>query len=116
MTLPLFRQALAGLGSLTPDDAQLRDLFVEAIDAWMRDASTPDRLVDRLNRLLGNVWFSSNQIHQHVFDAVAKLAETVRELDGMTMNERLFSFGLLDLWDRSTDEARNTIRVKLKAH
>jgi hypothetical protein len=115
MTLPEFRRALTALGSMTPDDAELLDLFITSIDSWLLDATTPDRLVDHLNRLLGNVWFSSRHLHQQVFDALDAFAATVGELDGMTMNERLFTFGLFDRWDASTEDVRMSIRLKLRA-
>ena len=115
MTLPEFRQALTGLGSMTPDDAKLLDLFITSIDRWVLDASTPDHLVDHLSRILGNVWFSSRDLHQQVFDALDAFAATVGELGGMTMNERLFTFGLFDRWDASTDDVRKSIRLKLRA-
>ena len=39
----------------------------------------------------------------------------IREIGGMTMNERLFNFGLLETWDRSPVADQGLIRHKLGA-
>jgi hypothetical protein len=33
----------------------------------------------------------------------------------MTMNERLYVFGLMEIWDQSSDSTKSAIRAKLEA-
>ena len=115
MTLPEFRTALAGITPGTAEDAKLRDLFTARLDAWVGDNSTAERLLDDLNRILGNVWFSAPEVHTAIFQALEKFATEVRGIGGMTMNERLYTFGLFDSWDAATDTARKVLRSKLGA-
>jgi hypothetical protein len=115
MTLPELRAALAEIRPLTADDARLRDLFIARLDGWIIDEVTVERLLDDLNRILGNVWFSAPEVHTAVFQALEDFAKEVRGISGMTVNERLFTFGLLDAWDRATESTRKLFRSKLGA-
>ena len=115
MTVPELRATLAKLSPPTAEDVKLRDLFLARLDAWPGDSSTVQRLNDDMDRLLGNVWFSTSSIHQQVFDALEAFAGEVRRISGMPMNERLVTFGLLEIWDASSEATRALIRSKLGA-
>jgi len=115
MTLPVLRAALTEITPPTADDAKLRDLFIARLDGWVIDDSTAERLLDDLNGILGNVWFSAPGVHAAVFQALEDFAKEVRGIGGMTVNERLFTFGLLDAWDRATESTRKLFRSKLGA-
>jgi hypothetical protein len=115
VTLPQLRSALVNVGPLADQDAKLRDLFVGRLDAWPTDDSTAEGLLADLNRILGNVWFSSSAVHTAVFQALEAFGKEVHGVSGMTVNERLFTFGLLDSWDAATDATRKLFRAKLGA-
>jgi hypothetical protein len=115
MTLPEFRTALAGILPPMAGDVRLLETFIIRTDEWGGDMSTVTDLLKDLNRILGHVWFSDPAIHQRVFEAIEAFGKTVAALGGMTVNERLFSFGLLDLWDASSDELRRMLRLKVEA-
>jgi hypothetical protein len=115
MTLPELRATLARISPLVVDDAKLRDMFIARLDTWPSDTSTVERLLDDLNRILGNVWFSMSGVHQQVFEALEAFAKTVTQIRGMTLNERLFNLGFLDTWDASSDATKKIIRSKLGA-
>jgi hypothetical protein len=115
VTLLELRAALASLTPPTRDDVKLRNMFVARVDAWPTDSTTPAQLLDEMNRLLGNVWFSTTEIHQQAFEALEAFAQTVRDLGGMTVNERLYFFGLFDKWDASSEADQKAIQSKIRA-
>ena len=115
MTLPEFRTALVQIRPPTAEDAKLLDLLVGRLEAWAADSATAETLLADLNRILGNVWFSTTEIHTAVFDALEAFAKQVHGIEGMTVNERLFTFGLFDAWDSGTESTRQGLRFKLGA-
>jgi hypothetical protein len=115
MTLAEFRIALGQIRPPAAGDAKLLDLFVGRLDAWAADGATAEALLGDLNRILGNVWFSTPEIHTAVFDALDAFAKEVHGIAGMTVNERLFTFGLFDAWDGATASTRERLRFKLGA-
>jgi hypothetical protein len=113
--IPQFRTALATVGPLTDQDAALRDIFVRRLDVWIGDLATVDKLLDDLNRILGNVWFSDPDVHEAVYQALEAVARDIRSVGGMTTNERLFAFGLLEAWDAGSEATRKRLRLKIGA-
>ena len=105
----LFRKRLSSL------DAALVDLFLNRLSRWRDDETTVEDLVAELDRTLGHIWFSSNEAHATVALIIARLRDTVAAIGGMTMNERLYAFGLFDRWDRSTDAERDVLYKKVLA-
>jgi hypothetical protein len=102
----------AGLSS---PEAALVDLFIKRISNWSTDDSTIEELVANLDRTLGNIWFSTNEAHATVALVIARLRDTVAAIGGMTMNERLDYFDLMDRWDQTPDSERDVLYKKLCA-
>ena len=100
---------------LEPADAPLVDLLLGKILGWKEDQTTPGNLLESLDRTLGQVWFTRDQTHAEVHRRLEQLRSTVRSLGGMTMNERLVMFDLLDRWDRANDDGRRELYAKLEA-
>jgi len=108
------RQELMNLrGRLGSPDAALVDLFLDRLSRWSGDDSTVEKLLGDLDRILGQLWFSSHEAHATVALIIARLRDTVAAIGGMTMNERLFFFDLLDRWDQTPDAERDTLYQKL---
>ena len=96
-------------------DAALVDVFLKRLDHWREDESTVEDLVSELDRTLGHIWFSSNEAHATLALIIARLRDSVAAVGGMTMNERLYAFDLLDRWDRSSDAERDVLYKKVHA-
>ena len=96
-------------------DAVLVDLFIGRLSRWRDDDTTAEVLVAELDRTLGHIWFSSNENHATVALTIARLRDTLSAVAGMTMNERLFAFDLLDRWERSSDAERDALYKKVLA-
>jgi hypothetical protein len=61
------------------------------------------------------VWFSTNENHATVALSIARLRDTLAAIGGMTINERLFVFDLMDRWDQATDAERDALYKKVLA-
>lgn len=101
-------------GFSTPD-AALVDIFLNRLSAWREDDSTVEVLMSDLDRILGQIWFSSNENHAKVALLIARLRDTVARIGGMTMNERLFVFDLMERWDRTAAAQRDNLYGKVLA-
>ena len=107
--LARFKERLSG------PDAALADLFLDRLSRWREDDSTAEDLVSNLDRTLGHIWFSTNEDHATVALMIARLRDTIAAIGGMTMNERLFYFDLMDRWDRAPDDQRDVLYKKVLA-
>lgn len=96
-------------------DAAIVELFLNRLSAWREDDSTVEDLIADLDRILGQIWFSSNENHATVALLIARLRDTVASIHGMTMNERLFDFDLIDRWDRTAAAQRESLYKKVLA-
>ena len=116
VTLEEFREELGRLKREMPaPDAALVDTLLQRVAAWPDDSSSLEKLAADLERLLGHVWFSTNERHALVNLSVARFKDLVGGVDGMTMNERLYLFGLESRWARATEPERIEIYSKVGA-
>jgi hypothetical protein len=93
----------------------------KSLRKWVDDWKKNDKNVNDLKMLIGkwhgNVWFKdesfSNEFHKNFLDFTEK---AIIGIGGMTMSERLYWFGLIDIWDSSNSETQSLIRKKLEAN
>jgi hypothetical protein len=115
-TLVAIEQDLADLRTrLSSPEAALVDPFLNRISSWREDGSTVLELLADLDRTLGHTWFRSNEDHATVALSIARLRDPIAAIGGLTMNERLFTFDLLDRWDRASEPERDVLYRKLLA-
>src|SRR6185369_1119305 len=104
-TLGQCRDDLASLrGTSSSPEAASIDLLLSRISDWQEYDTNVDVLVGDLDRLVLELGFSTHEARARAALSIARLHDTVNAVAGVTMNERLFSFGLLDRWDRSSEE------------
>lgn len=116
MTLAqLFRELDRLRAQLGPPDAAITDLFLRQIAGWKEDRTTPRALLESLDRTLGQVWFTRDETHAEVNRLLEGFRSTVQSLGGMTMNERLVMFDLLDRWDMANGDGQRELYAKLEA-
>jgi hypothetical protein len=115
-TLPQANHDLEILKStVSSPDAALVDLFLKRFTAWTENDLPVDEFIRDLERTLGGVWFSNNELHATVALILARLKDVVEAIGGMTMNERLATFGLFPRWDRSSEPERRCLYRKVLA-
>jgi hypothetical protein len=84
---------------------------------WKHDKTTVLDLRDKIEKYLGNIWVEKAEKHQSIYSLWKSFRDTaINNIGGMTMNERLYIFGLFDTFDNcETDEERQQIYKKLLA-
>ena len=108
-------QLAAAIRSVSPEEAAQR--LGEQIIAWKRDDTTAEDLTSRIERTIGYIWFSTDAVHSEVYRLWSEFRSyAIDGIGGMTMNERLYWFGLFQRYDEAkTEEARLRIYAKLHA-
>ena len=92
---------------------KLADLLVE----WKGNHQTVEDLNVIIERYIANSWFEKNENHSDIYRMWSSFRdEAILGIGGMTMNERLYWFGLFDDFDACGDEqSRLGIYKKLMA-
>jgi len=97
-------------------DVKLQQDLSHWIELWKRDDKDIDDLAYMIGKWHGNVWFqdatTSNKFHDD-FQEFKKTA--IEGIGGLTVNERLYWFGLFDIWDSGNEATHSRIRNKLHA-
>ena len=100
---------------LDSDDAVER--LIEYIKSWKAGDEDVHELADSVERLFGNDWIESNDAHNYLYELWSKFrADAIQVIGGMTMNERLYWFGLCDRFDACASESEKiAVYTKLAA-
>ena len=98
------------------DQKEIQDLAA-IFTNWKNEKSTVFDLRDRVEKYIGSVWFEKAGIHTTIYSQWETFRDTaINNIGGMTMNERLYSFGLFEIFDRcNTNNERAQIYIKLLA-
>jgi len=97
-------------------EPELKAQLLHWIEAWKTDDSDVEKLSEIIDKWHGSVWFSDRQAQNEFYERFQKFREeAIQRIGGMTVNERLYWFGLFEHWERSEDESRDRIRAKLRA-
>jgi hypothetical protein len=103
--------------SIPNSESDLRNRLFHWIDIWKRNDESIEELCYLIEKWHGNVWFKeddiSNKFHR---DWIQFKTSLIYNIGGMTVNERLFHFGLFEIWDSADEKEKSTIRSKLKAN
>lgn len=92
-------------------------ILVKHLESWLDDDYDLEYLVRTVDKLFGNLWFQRRETHDHLYQLWCTFkVEAVDSVGGMTMNERLYLFGLFNRMDncKSTSEIEK-IYKKLEA-
>lgn len=100
--------------SSDPVAVKVADLLSE----WKQDDSNVEDLESWVERYLGNTWIASEEEHKRIHRLWSEFKKDVVQcIHGMTMNERLFCFGLTSRFDAArTEQERKAIYAKLLAN
>jgi hypothetical protein len=87
------------------------------LTAWKDSSATADELAMAMERYIGNVWIGSDRDHDRVYALWSAFRkDSIETIRGMTINERLYSFGLLDrFYALQGDSDRQALYAKLHA-
>lgn len=101
--------------SISSDESAIK--LAEIIESWKDDDSSIDELESKVERYIGNSWIASKAEHNEIYSEWEKFRNNeIRQIHGMTMNERLFTFGIFDRFDSiTTEQEKLAIYAKLLA-
>lgn len=84
---------------------------------WKSNKETAEELKDSIERYISNTWIEKDEDHSKVYKLWSAFKnDAIVGIGGMTMNERLYLFGLMSRFDTSKNqEERLIIYGKLHA-
>tara|TARA_R110002072_G_C7926568_1_gene531386 strand:- start:1598 stop:1945 length:348 start_codon:yes stop_codon:yes gene_type:complete len=81
------------------DDPVIQKLVMELTN-WKKGDENVKQLESTIERFIGTTWIKEDEHHEQVYQLWSAFRdENIRLIQGMTMNERLFSFGLFERYD-----------------
>ena len=101
---------LDDLAQSIPDSENvLRHDLARWINGWKKSDASLEELVDLITKWHGNVWFKDPEFSNTFYQNWLHFKTVdIAGVTSMTVNERLYTFGLVELWD-TLDEAERAI-------
>ena len=108
-------ELVSTVASTSPDPGVQR--LSSILAQWKSDDSTVQDLRIDIQRYIGNSWIEQAEVHKAVYALWSEfVAVEICSVGGMTMNERLFVFGLTPQFDAAaTEQERSRLYAKLLA-
>ena len=93
---------------------ELATLLIE----WKSNDKTAEELGNTIERYFGHAWIERNEDHKNLYNMWSAFKnEVISGIEGMTMNERLYWFGLFQRFDACLNqEGKLVIYRKLHAN
>jgi len=96
---------------------ELRNQLTQWVNEWKSDDSDVLLLSEIILKWHGNVWFKdSSESNEFLNQFNAFKLNAITGLGGLTLNERLYFFGLFEQWDSANETEQNKLRRKLQAN
>ncbi|MDP2634630.1 MULTISPECIES: hypothetical protein [unclassified Pseudoalteromonas] len=91
--------------------------LVEILNEWKADNSNVHDLEILIEKYFGNIWLPTNDIHDRCYQQWSKFRlSAIGQINGMTMNERLYWFSLFERFDNcKTENQKQDVYSKLYA-
>ena len=91
--------------------------LVDLLRKWKKSDETVEDLNITIERYFGNTWIKKDENYNRIYHVWSSFRDqAIAGIAGMTMNERLYWFGLFDEFDACPDqEAKLKIYKKLMA-
>jgi hypothetical protein len=99
------------------EHADLQIDLARWITDWKRSEDDIERLRFLVDKWLGNVWINDENAFKALMQAWQTFkAESLDRVRALTVNERLFIFGLFEQWDASGTEGHKALMAKVHAN
>ena len=91
--------------------------LVSHLTDWKSDNTNVVELADSIERFFGDSWITSKETHSHLYKLWASFkASAISGIGGMTVNERLYWFGLFERYESVSEVEQQVIYAKLCAN
>ncbi|TQV65695.1 hypothetical protein FKG94_28255 [Exilibacterium tricleocarpae] len=91
--------------------------LISHLSKWKSDNTNAVELADSIERYFGNSWIANEEAHNHLYKLWSSFkAEAISGIGGMTMNERLYFFGLFERFESASEAGQQVIYAKLCAN
>ena len=78
--------------------------LADNIQEWKKDERNAVELRDNVERFIGNTWITKQTDFDKIYGMWTEFRNSAIDgIGGMTMNERLYWFGLFDLFENAKD-------------
>lgn len=80
------------------------------IEEWKSDDRNAEALKTMVERFFGNAWIPQEEEHSKVYSLWSEFRDNViHGVGGMTMNERLYAFGLFERFDSCRSDTEKLV-------
>ena len=102
--------------SIPNEDSDKRNNLITWIEEWKASDKDVNELSAMIDKWHGNIWFNNQESQRAFFNHWVHFKHVaIEQIGGMTMNERLYWFGLFEHFGSSDDESKLIIYKKLLA-
>jgi len=97
-------------------EEELRLNLIKCINVWKSDDRDINDLYNMIAKWHGNVWFKSESESNKFYKNIQFFkTQAIDGIGGLTVNERLFFFDLLNEWENTDKSGQIRIRGKIHA-
>lgn len=94
------------------DEEIVQDLANYLIN-WKNNNSTTENLKYGVEKFISNIWVEKTEEHNKIYKMWSTFRDdAIQKINGMTMNERLYIFGLIEKFDLYKDQEEQDIIYK----
>ncbi len=99
--------------SIPSEDISVKEDLVKWINDWKSNEKTVNDLSSLIDKWHGDVWFNSQDAQNKFYIDLGVFKKyAIDGIGGMTMNERLYWFGLFDKFDLCEDDVSKLVIYK----
>jgi hypothetical protein len=91
--------------------------LVSHLSAWKFDDTDVLELANSVEKFFGSSWIFEEKTHNHLYHLWANFKATaISGIGGMTINERLYLFGLFERFESVSEAGKQNVYAKLRAN
>ena len=91
--------------------------LISHLSAWKSDDTDVVELAKSIEKFFGSAWVTDENIHNHLYQHWSRFKATaISGIGGMTINERLYLFGLFERFESASETEKKDVYKKLCAN